>query len=253
MLRIINELNMETKLLIGDRFEGVLLETIKRQSSTRPRVRPLEYFDKDIRIEFPRHLREDNPIGTRFRADVKVSQKTKNGQSFGNPYLVATDRSIIKIDDFVPKKIIQAIKLNTASDRTYAYIEKEFKEEPNLIKFEDFRERAYKNAVEIPENTAESLISNIKRSDLIKTYALSRARGKCKGCEIEAPFLKRNGQHYLEVHHIIELKNGGSDSPLNVIATCPNCHARVTHGLDGIEFNEILKAKIQKIENQLNR
>jgi len=253
MLCIINELNMETKLLIGDRFEGVLLETIKGQSSTRPRVRPLEYFDKDIRVEFPRHLREDNPIGTRFRADVKVSQKTKNGQPFGNPYLVATDRSIIKIDDFVPKKIIQAIKLNTASDRTYAYIEKEFKEEPNLIKFEDFRERAYKNAIEIPENTAESLTSNIKRSDLIKTYALSRARGKCEGCESEAPFLKRNGQPYLEVHHIIELKNGGSDSPLNVIATCPNCHARVTHGLDGIEFNEILKAKIQKIENQLNQ
>jgi hypothetical protein len=53
--------------------------------------------------------------------------------------------------------------------------------------------------------------------------------------------------------NIIELKKGGSDSPLNVIATCPNCHARVTHGLDAIEFNEILKTKIQNIENQLNQ
>ena len=68
--------------MIGDGFEGVLLETIKVESSTKPCVRPLEYFERDIRVEFPRHLREDNPIGTRFRADVKVFQKTKDGQPF---------------------------------------------------------------------------------------------------------------------------------------------------------------------------
>jgi len=244
---------MKTTLLVGDRFEGVLLETIKGESSTRPRVRPLEYFDKDIRVEFPRHLRENNPIGTRFRADVKVSQKTKNGMPFGNPYLVATDSSINKIDDFIPKKIIQAIKLNTASDRAYDYIEKEFKAKLNLINFKDFRDKAYKNSVEIPEKAIESVISNIKRSDLIKTYALSRARGRCEACESEAPFFKKNGEPYLEVHHMIELKNGGSDSPLNVTAICPNCHARITHGLDGTEFNELLKVKIHKLEHQLNQ
>lgn len=248
-----NKLNMETTLLIGDKFEGVLLETIKEESSSRPRVRPLEYFERDIRVEFPRNLREDNPIGTRFRADVKVSQKTKNGQPYGNPYLVATNNTIIKMEDFVPSRIIQAIRLNTVSDRAYDYIEKEFKAEINLIKFEDFRNKAYKNAVEIPEKTIEIQSYNTKRSDLIKTYALSRARGKCEGCECEAPFLKRNGQPYLEVHHIIELKNGGSDSPLNVTAICPNCHARVTHGFDGKDFNELLKTKIQKLEIQLNQ
>ncbi len=244
---------MKTKILVGDRFEGVLLETIKEESVARPRVRPLEYFDRDIRVEFPRHLRENNPIGTRFRSDVKVCQKTKNGQPFGNLYLVATDSSIVKIGDFVPKKIIQAIKLNTASDRAYDYIEKEFNAEPKLVKFEDLRDKAYKNAVEVPENTTERLTTNIKRSDLIKTYALYRAGGRCEGCEDEAPFLKRNGEPYLEVHHMIELKNGGSDSPLNVTAICPNCHARVTHGFDGKEFNELLKTNIQNLENQLDQ
>lgn|GEM_PF-4990212 len=104
----------------------------------------MEYFDRDIRVEFPRHLKKDNPIGIRFRADVKVSQKTKNGKPFGNIYLVATDSSIIKIDDFLPEKIIQAIKLNTVSDRAYDYIEKEFKADPTLIHFDDFREKIYK-------------------------------------------------------------------------------------------------------------
>jgi len=240
---------MKDKLIIGDRFEGVLLETIKGKGSSRPRVRPLEYFVEDIRDEFPRSLRDDNPLGTRFRADIKVSQKTKNGEPWGNPYLVATDSSIVKLD-FKPSKSIKAIKLNTPSDRAYEYIEKEFNTEPNLIKFSDFREKAYKNAILEPERIESNSLS-IKRSDIIKTYALSRANGKCESCDNEAPFLKRNGQPYLEVHHIIELSNGGIDSPLNVAAICPNCHARVTHGLDGVEFNNELKNKIVKLEEQL--
>ncbi|OEJ98619.1 hypothetical protein A8C32_05310 [Flavivirga aquatica] len=238
---------MNNNLVIGDRYDGVLLETIK--GSSRPRVRPLEYFDQGIRVEFPRRLREENPLGTRFRADVKVSQKTRNGKPFGSPYLVATDSSIVKLD-YKPTKSIKAIKLNTASDRAYEYIEKEFKTEPKLIKFSDFREKAYANSIDEPEKTT-SLVSSSNRSDIIKTYALSRANGKCESCDNDAPFLKRNGQPYLEVHHIIELSQGGSDSPKNVAAICPNCHARVTHGQDAQEFNNELKDKIENLEAEL--
>ena len=238
---------MENKLIIGDKFEGILLETIK--GSSRPRVKPLEYFDQEIRVEFPRHLREENPIGTRFRADVKISQKTRNGKPFGNPYLVATDSSII-ILDYKPTQLIKAIKLNTFSDRTYEYIENEFKTEPRLINFSDFRDKAYANSIDNPEKI-NSTVSNINRSDLLKTYALSRAEGKCESCENVAPFLKRNGQPDLEVHHIIELNQGGSDSPINIAAICPNCHARVTHGQDALEFNAELKNKIETLENEL--
>ncbi|WP_160114700.1 HNH endonuclease signature motif containing protein [Aquimarina sp. AU474] len=225
------------------------METIKGKSSSRPRVRPLEHFDKEIRVEFPRNLREENPIGTRFRADVKVSQKTKNGEPSGNPYLVATDSSIIKLE-FKPSKSIKAIKLNTVSDRAYEYIEKEFKTDPSLIQFLDFREKAYQNSIIEPKKT-DSTSSNTKRSHIIKTYALSRANGKCESCNDDAPFLKRNGQPYLEVHHIIELSNGGSDSPQNVAAICPNCHKRVTHGQDAEEFNNKLKNKITELEKEL--
>ncbi|PHQ86180.1 MAG: hypothetical protein COB65_01485 [Thalassobium sp.] len=242
---------MKDKLIIGDRFDGVLLETIKGKGSSRPRVHPLEYFDQDIMVKFPRNLRSDNPIGTRFRADVKVCQKTKDNKAHGNPYLDSTDSSIVKLD-YKPKKIIKAIKLNTASDRAYEYIEKEFNTELKLIKFGDFRDKAYKNAVSQPEKTELKSQTNIKRSDIIKTYALSRADGKCESCENDAPFLKRNGQPYLEVHHIVELSNGGSDSPKNVASLCPNCHARVTHGQDAIDFNNELRKKIDQLEEQLN-
>jgi hypothetical protein len=240
---------MKDKLIIGDKFEGVLLETIK--GSSRPRVHPLEYFDKDIMVKFPRHLREENPIGTRFRADVKVCQKTKNSQAHGNPYLDSTDSSIVKLD-YKPKKIIEAIKLNTVSDRAYHYIEKEFEKEVSLIEFSELRTKAYLNAISTPEESDLQSTTYMKRSDLIRTYALSRAEGKCESCQNEAPFLKKNGQPYLEVHHITELTNRGSDSPINVAALCPNCHARVTHGQDTFEYNQHLKDKIEDIEKQLN-
>ena len=81
---------------VGDYFTGVLLETFKEARISRPRVRPVEIFAEDIRVEFPRSIREDNPLGTKFRALVKVAQKTnkKTGKTIGDPYLVATDRTI---------------------------------------------------------------------------------------------------------------------------------------------------------------
>lgn len=243
---------MKHPLIISDKFEGVLLETFIGKRTSRPRVRPLEYFEQDIVVKFPSQLRIDNPIGTRFRADVKVCQKTKDNKPFGKPYLDSTKSSIIKLD-YKPTKIIKAIKLNTASDRAYKYIEKEFNTKPNLIKFKDFRDKAYKNIISKPEKFDPISQTNFKRSDIIKTYALSRADGKCESCENDAPFLKRNGQPYLEVHHIIELNNGGSDSPKNVAAICPNCHARVTHGQDATEFNNELKNKVTEIEKQLTK
>lgn len=34
----------------------------------------------------------------------------------------------------------------------------------------------------------------------------------------------------LELHHIIWVRDGGGNEPINLIALCPNCHALHTHG-----------------------
>lgn len=82
------------QLIIGDKFDDVVMETIIGKGSSRPRVRPVENFDPDIRVEFPTKLREENPLGTRFKANVRVSQKTREGKPVGQPYLVADINTI---------------------------------------------------------------------------------------------------------------------------------------------------------------
>lgn len=62
-------------------------------------------------------------------------------------------------------------------------------------------------------------------------YALRRARGRCELCGQPAPFTDRDGQPFLEVHHVVHLARGGADAIDNVVALCPNCH-RCVHVLE---------------------
>lgn len=88
-----------------------------------------------------------------------------------------------------------------------------------------------------------------KRSESVRVYVLRRAEGDCEGCGTVAPFTrKRNGQPYLEPHHILRLADAGPDHPRWVIALCPNCHRRVHYGAEGDEYNEMLAQKVGQIE-----
>ena len=66
-----------------------------------------------------------------------------------------------------------------------------------------------------------------ERDEKIVRYALERSGGFCQLCEKPAPFKKKNGTPFLEVHHIDFLSNGGDDSSDNVSALCPNCHRKM--------------------------
>ena len=60
---------------------------------------------------------------------------------------------------------------------------------------------------------------------------LLRANGVCEGCKKDAPFLRRkDNTPYLEVHHKVQLANGGHDTVKNAIALCPNCHREMHFG-----------------------
>lgn len=69
------------------------------------------------------------------------------------------------------------------------------------------------------------------RNPWIVELALRQASGICQDCHQPAPFINRfTNKPFLEVHHIISLAQGGSDTLDNLIALCPNCHRKRHYG-----------------------
>ncbi|MDL2216757.1 HNH endonuclease, partial [Desulfovibrio sp. OttesenSCG-928-M14] len=99
------------------------------------------------------------------------------------------------------------------------------------------REEIGKPSLEKPVgNTApkaiQSEISTYQRDARVKGWVLKEANGICEGCGQPAPFYGADGIPYLEVHHIRQLAEGGSDTIMNVVALCPNCHREMHYGID---------------------
>ena len=239
---------------VGDVFEGILLETCRddEKSVSRPRVRPVQLLPSSMRVEFPRNLREKHPLGTRFRANVKVCQKHwDNGAVKGDPYLVAETKSILVVRDYTPDQIVMAVrKAGSRSGLAYEYVKAQGAAEPSANTFAELRVSAHRFAlVELQAVRREAV--QRERSALIARYALCRSEGYCEGCGEPAPFLRRNGEPYLEVHHMVAVSSGGADHPSNVAAICPNCHARVTHGSDANGYNRKIKIRVDAKEAQL--
>ncbi|MBB1125910.1 HNH endonuclease [Thiospirillum jenense] len=77
----------------------------------------------------------------------------------------------------------------------------------------------------------EVLVNRFKRDPKVAAYALREAEGVCHDCNKDAPFIsKKTNMPFLEVHHIIPLKEGGEDTIDNVVALCPNCHRKRHYG-----------------------
>jgi len=69
-------------------------------------------------------------------------------------------------------------------------------------------------------------------------YNLHCDRNKCYFCGIKNP-PRTKGKKYrslIEVHHIIEQNNGGSNSKMNLVSVCSNCHSKVH--LDMIQIDK---------------
>ena len=67
-----------------------------------------------------------------------------------------------------------------------------------------------------------------------RKYFLEKKGGKCSLCDYSI-------KEILNIHHIIERKNGGSDEEENLILLCPNCHAEIHKGFKTLETYSIGK------------
>ena len=110
-----------------------------------------------------------------------------------------------------------------------------------------------KNTKKIPpigsKKPKKSLTSSTKylRDPEVVAWVLNFANGICECCKRSAPFIKEDGDTFLEVHHLKQLADGGSDTTTNAIAVCPNCHRELHFGKN----KSIKKMKVYESVNRL--
>jgi 5-methylcytosine-specific restriction protein A len=97
------------------------------------------------------------------------------------------------------------------------------------------REEAKKKNLSKPEGNRHptatpSAITQYQRDAAVKAWVLQQAKGKCESCEQMAPFNGSDGLPFLEVHHVRQLADNGSDTVTNAVALCPNCHRELHYG-----------------------
>ncbi|WP_244916954.1 HNH endonuclease [Vibrio coralliirubri] len=83
-----------------------------------------------------------------------------------------------------------------------------------------------------------------ERNAKVKAWALNRAQGICECCNHPAPFETPDNRPFLEVHHLVRLVDGGSDTPDNCVAICPNCHRLLHFGKNKDELTNQLISRI---------
>ena len=88
-----------------------------------------------------------------------------------------------------------------------------------------------------------------QRDPAVKRWVLDKANGICELCLQQSPFRSKTTGNpwYLEVHHVVPLKESGSDTVCNAVALCPNCHTRCHQSIDATDATEILYKQVDRL------
>jgi len=100
-------------------------------------------------------------------------------------------------------------------------------ERRTLSKLNEYRSsespRPQPKGQEKPRYTNALPVKQFYRDPAVKAHVLLESAFRCELCNSKS-FLNDNGDPFLEIHHVKRLADGGSDTPGNAVALCPNCH-----------------------------
>ncbi len=99
--------------------------------------------------------------------------------------------------------------------------------EVKKLSIDDLRKIVENKSPESSKRIVET--TEYERDPHVVEYALRKANGICQLCNNQAPFIRKDGTPFLEVHHILFLSEGGPDTIENTVALCPNCHRKMHH------------------------
>ncbi|MDE0156497.1 MAG: HNH endonuclease [Gammaproteobacteria bacterium] len=124
----------------------------------------------------------------------------------------------------------------------YDELEKKTSEELRKIKESHGSHRPI--GIDKPEKVKQ-IVVRYARSPQVQAYVLNRAGNACELCSNQAPFVKEDGTPFLEIHHIVQLSQGGPDTSENTVALCPNCHRHLHYGKDQKKKEQELRKNIK--------
>ncbi|MTI70828.1 MAG: HNH endonuclease [Firmicutes bacterium] len=215
-----------TKGLYEDRWEGDVLHYTGMGKNG----------DQDINYAQNRTLNESNSNGVDvFLFEVITKrQYIYMGQVFlcDEPYQEqqpGEDGEMRNVWIF-PVKLVKNQKVSLIADKL---IKQNFNEKQKKISRMSIDE--IKNKAKVTGKTStgkrNTVATTYERNPYVIEYAKRKANGICQLCNEPAPFKNKEGEPYLETHHIVWLSQGGSDAIENTVALCPNCHKKM-HVLD---------------------
>lgn len=110
------------------------------------------------------------------------------------------------------------------------------------------------NSNNIPEgiqkpSQALQKTTSYQRDPKVKAWVLKESNGFCENCGNPAPFMTDAKEPFLEVHHVIYLSDGGSDTTHNAIALCPNCHSAFHYSTEKVSLTQKIYSKIKRLKN----
>ena len=97
-----------------------------------------------------------------------------------------------------------------------------------------------------PAARESASVTRYVRSPAVAAYVIQRARGLCELCG-RASFMTDAGVVFLEVHHVVQLSEGGRDTPCNTAALCPTCHRELHFGANRVRLIASLYERVPEL------
>ncbi len=192
--------------------------------------------------------------------DGKLSKRTKGSIEYRmqNISAVLDDLCMPRIQGYLPAKNVGVntkAKISEMLERLGAYSAEDYKPSSDQITLDKRVSKILKKGLKgipkgqkAPQQTTAATTSFV-RDPLVKAWVLENANGVCEGCSNPAPFLKSDGEPFLEVHHVKMLADGGADTTENAAALCPNCHRRCHISGDREEFRATLYGQVNRLKS----
>jgi len=191
-----------------------------------------------------RFVLDKKNIDKRFFKSSKIL-KNKNGEEYNVfDFKLIDQKSLDYLKEFFSEnfKLIQNFEIQDNFQREKEIFEKKVTQ---LLEKKLPEPKGSKN----PKKRNSTVII-YERDANVKAWVLQNSKGTCESCGSNKHFEAESGIAFLEVHHLKRLSDGGSDTPSNVVAICPNCHRELHLGLHREKKKEILYASLKRLKSE---